>query len=151
MTESCDLSLRLSSVNRIVRQMQYIIMNMRAIKREKVIENHEKIRLSSAMSIPISAGIIEDPMQAPTTKQETILPLKGNWHSMYPNMDPQVDDNPIPVNVQHAQKTASFVSTTQSRIVPTMVRDILKIRTVSDPKIPERKTAQSLNDVKAIQ
>lgn len=150
-TEVCDFKTRLTSVNRIVLHMTYMIKNIAAISMENITEKYENIRLSLAISIPMIAGMIDDPTHAPTVKQETTFPFNGNCPSMNPNIDPHVDDSPTPMSAHDAQKMGSFVCITHRVIHAKIVILILNINIESDPNKPERNTAHNRNVVNVIQ
>lgn len=100
------------------------------------------------MSIPTIGGAKLAPMHEPTVKQDTTFPFSGNCASIYPNMDPHVDDSPTPIRAHGNQKTGSLVSITHRVIHAKIVIDTLKI--ANDPNTPERNTSHSRNVVKVI-
>ena len=78
------------------------------------------------MSIPTIGGAKLAPMHEPTVKQDTTFPCSGNCASMYPNMDPHVDDSPTPIRANDNQKTGSHVSVTHRVIHAKIVMDYVE-------------------------
>ena len=73
--------------------------------------------------------------------------------SIYPNMDPHVDDSPTPIRAHDNQKTGSHVSITHRVIHAKIVMDTLKMRIANDPNVQKltRKSLQFLRKKLSLQ